>query len=844
MAVLAAVIVLVAGMLAVSVGASPSQPTVTKVTIENCQYSTGTIWHTENIVNSTFDNTIHTAFFGDWDNSATDDNVSSGLGSTENIIYASKPSDNTGVFDNVEWSLTVSFNENLENAILYWSWWFEDNVNLDTCYLYSILENTSGDNIQLSGTLSLTEKQDAWHSYTHDITDNITVAGDNYKIKFKTEIKDNVSASPNIIVWFDNIRLRTKYKGSSDNITLGAINFGYTENSITSEGTLNLFVEENFTATADADVSIAFEFDPVAAGITWDNVWAGGLSREKYLADVTDSDPYGVSWSPHDPNLIAAVGNYSDTIEVFSYDNSTKSLVRENYLVDVTAINDPYGVSWSPHDPNLIAAIGSTSNTIAVFSYDNSTKSLVRENYLVDVTAINAPYGVSWSPHDPKLIAVTGLSNDTIAVFSYDNSTKSLVRENYLVDVTAIDTPQGVSWSPHDPNLIAATAYYSDTIAVFSTTPRIPSHTETNENAEWTFSATVNQREIELIYYIPFQIENWATVQTSSEHNIDVDDNVTYKASVDVSAPFSLENLAIVVSIPDPTTLAGVDNVVIAGAAISKSVTGENVSFTIDEVSTDNSFSIYYAENAAYSTPTGLTIADSVWTYGWNLTNPTASHTYENCKFSVTLSELWYRVSGTEIVTWAGSTLASSQYSISDTTLSVDPSLSPGTSAFSVRFTHATVFPLITPPKLREFSVAFMPGALIEMEFGSKTMFTLDENILLRVHVEDAATGESIIGADIVMWYNAPVMHTVPTVDLGDGVYEGSIPASDVGVGTFQAGVDVQMEGFNKASSTLTFTIAEELALPLWESPILWAGISGLVVLVLVALWLKGWWLG
>ncbi len=158
-----------------------------------------------------------------------------------------------------------------------------------------------------------------------------------------------------------------------------------------------------------------------------------------------------------------------------------------------------------------------------------------------------------------------------------------------------------------------------------------------------------------------------------------------------------------------------------------------------------------------------------------------------------------------------------------------------------IDFVKETVFPPVIPPaKLREFSVAFMPGVLIDTEFGSKEMFTLDENIILRVHVEDAATGAPV-RADIIMWYNAPVMHTIDTVDLGEGVYEGSIPASDVGIGTFQAGVDVQMQGFNKASDTLTFTIAEELPLSLWESPIFWAGISGLAVaLAIVALWLKG----
>jgi len=162
-----------------------------------------------------------------------------------------------------------------------------------------------------------------------------------------------------------------------------------------------------------------------------------------------------------------------------------------------------------------------------------------------------------------------------------------------------------------------------------------------------------------------------------------------------------------------------------------------------------------------------------------------------------------------------------------------------------IDFVKETVFPPVIPPtKLREFSVAFMPGVLIDTEFGSKTEFALDETVHLRVFLEDSATGSPVIGADVICWWNNPATHRteiLPTVELGEGDYSAAVEASELGLGTWQAGFDAQFAGFKKASDTLTFTIAEELAPPLLEMPVFWAGISGLAVaLVLVALWLKG----
>jgi predicted alpha-1,2-mannosidase len=193
------------------------------------------------------------------------------------------------------------------------------------------------------------------------------------------------------------------------------------------------------------------------------------LVKENHLVDtIAIDDPRSVSWSPHNPNLIAVVGDVSDSIAVFSYDSVTRALVRENHLVDNVAIDGPRSVSWSPHHPNLIAVVGDTSDSIAVFSYDNVTRALVRENHLVDNVAIDRAFGVSWSPHNPRLIAAVGFASDSIAVFSYDNVTRALVRENHLADVTAINDPRSVSWSPHHPNLIAVVGDTSDSIAVFS----------------------------------------------------------------------------------------------------------------------------------------------------------------------------------------------------------------------------------------------------------------------------------------------------------------------------------------------------------------------------------------
>jgi len=263
-------------MLLAPLSSAATQPTVTKITVENCQYPAGTVRHAEN-VESTFENTLDSVLYGDWDNSNTDDNCVSGLGTTENIIYAGK-NDNTGNFDNVEWVLSVPFNENLEIAKLNFRYKTEDNVEAVKIYLKCLVENTDGENIQLGSTLDITTKSD-WYSFgLADFTDKVTTAG-TYRIKLRTEMQDTggEGATPNIRVWFDNFVLETKYRGSSDNIEISQVNFSYTENSLTSAGTINLFIEENFTVCADNSVDVEFEFDPFATGKTWDNVSVNGV---------------------------------------------------------------------------------------------------------------------------------------------------------------------------------------------------------------------------------------------------------------------------------------------------------------------------------------------------------------------------------------------------------------------------------------------------------------------------------------------------------------------------------------------------------------------------------------
>lgn len=129
-----------------------------------------------------------------------------------------------------------------------------------------------------------------------------------------------------------------------------------------------------------------------------------------------------------------------------------------------------------------------------------------------------------------------------------------------------------------------------------------------------------------------------------------------------------------------------------------------------------------------------------------------------------------------------------------------------------VKETH--IIPPIPPiiPSKREFSVVFMSGVRVDNEFGSKTVFTLGENILLRMEVEDSDTGEPIIGAEVIMWYINPatrIMITVPTAELGDGVYDGIIQANEVNVGTFKANVEVKLAGFKTVTDQLTFRVTE-----------------------------------
>lgn len=243
------------------------QPVPRKITIIDADISENTIWHTENLIDENFD-ALDTKLTGTW-SKTVDDNVSADIGT--GVIYAQKGSDNTGVTDNVVWSIKIPFNDNLENATLTWSWWLQDNKNLSNLTLEQYLENTSGDNNKIRPAVAPTIKQDSWHTYTQEITDNITTAGV-YTLKFRTEITDNGSASPNIIVWYDNIRLETEYSGSSDNISISKNTPAMTENSTTTyPENINLLVEENFNITADNTIQTSIYYAPITENVQWTN---------------------------------------------------------------------------------------------------------------------------------------------------------------------------------------------------------------------------------------------------------------------------------------------------------------------------------------------------------------------------------------------------------------------------------------------------------------------------------------------------------------------------------------------------------------------------------------------
>lgn len=516
---------------------SASQPTITKITVENLQYPAGTIWHTENVW-SRFENTLSSGLYGDWDNSNTDDNCISGLDTTENVIYAGK-TDNTGNCDNVEWVLTVPFNENLVSVNLLFWYKTAENTEAQTIYLKKILENTSGDNIQLGTTLDVTAQSGWYNSGFVDFTDQITAAGV-YKLKLRVEMQDTGASGTNIKVLFDNFLLQTTYRGSSDNITISSVRFHYTPVSLTSTGTVRFSIEENFTVTADSDITVAFTFDPYATGKTWDNVIVNG-------------------------------------------------------------------------------------------------------------------------------------SNQTFS--------------------------------------------------------------ESNENVSWSYSLTANQVEnVELLYHTDITFDNWATVQSSSQHQIGVDDNVEFTASVDVASDSPLDNLTLTISLPDPATLKGTENVQVSGNYVPTSASGENLTFTITKVENENSFSVLYAQSpASYSFVGVSNLNGDLRRYTWTLTNPTAHHTFVNCKFSAVVSELTNRVEGTEEVTWGGTSITA--YTISGSTFSVDPNLSPGDTTLTLDFErqHSLFMPppgsgIVTPQEVApeeevpeeapQPSVVIPPVALFLILFG------------------------------------------------------------------------------------------------------------------------------
>lgn len=149
--------------------------------------------------------------------------------------------------------------------------------------------------------------------------------------------------------------------------------------------------------------------------------------------------------------------------------------------------------------------------------------------------------------------------------------------------------------------------------------------------------------------------------------------------------------------------------------------------------------------------------------------------------------------------------------------------------------------PFIPFPSLRKFSSIFMSGAeepVPTPAFEPKTTFAFDETVYFKVFLQNAANGSPVTNADVICWYNSPITHRteiLPTVELGEGYYSSAVEASELGLGVWQVGFDAQLNGFQKTSDTLTFTIVEELAPPLWGQPWVWLVVSlGLVS----ALWL------
>ena len=562
-----------------------AQPTATRIAVENVQYEVGTFTHTENIVNSEFTDTIWTSFFGAWtfDNSiiGTEENTEIALDTDNGWIRFLKV-DNDSIRDNAEIRLTVGFNaiENLENVQIFYAIRLIDNVGVSNVLVEPLLENTTGDNIDYQVAL-LMNAADGWHTYVNDLTAYIGDAG-TYEIKFRVGILDNEDDDQRIEFAFDNIRLRTKFSGGSDNIHVNPISFDYTENSLTSAGTLNLPVEENFQVIADNTVLIDMTFNAV-----W-NVFG-------------DSD---------------------------------------GIITNATVVNG------TP-----------TSFTEAA-----------------------------------------------------------------------------------------------------------------NDDVSFSFEAEIGREEnIEIQYYVPILVDNVETVQVDSNHTIGTDTYVTYRTGADFSLPFEAENLIVKVSLEDYATFYdNSDNAKVAGVYTStRAYDGENITFRMESVKTDNSFTIVYRQLPASIALVNSVRANNHRDASWTLTNPTASHEIENAKVTLHMPDLPDRVTGTEVVTWAGSALTSAQYTISGGDISIDPDLAAGTSTLTIAYDLNPIFS----------GVPFVGGASVPTTFR------------LVVKVVDEM-GSPVVGASVTLTTGATTKQAVTNTygmapfDIESGNYTIRAEAEGLGANT------------------------------------------------------------
>ncbi len=146
-------------------------------------------------------------------------------------------------------------------------------------------------------------------------------------------------------------------------------------------------------------------------------------------------------------------------------------------------------------------------------------------------------------------------------------------------------------------------------------------------------------------------------------------------------------------------------------------------------------------------------------------------------------------------------------------------------------------------PRLREFSIIFMSGVVEPLPqfavapFKPKREFTLDETIYLLALIQDTKTEEPVTNADVDIWFGDHIRR-IPTLELGRGYYQGFIPADELGLGAFEANVDVQLRRYKEATGYVTFIVAEP-PIPIWELPAFWAALFAGFVGLLVAVDIK-----